>query len=73
MAREMLNEMDVDKVVGGSIVFTPDHKTCGRNCNNQFKVNNYSAVINYISANYKTMTEKEMLKNMAAQGLLTRL
>ncbi len=34
MAREMLNEKDVDMVVGGSIVFTPDHKTCGLNCNN---------------------------------------
>lgn len=73
MERENIGDQIAEEVIGGSIVFTPDHKTCGRNCNNQFKVNNYSAVINYISANYKTMTEKEMLKNMAAQGLLTRL
>ena len=73
MAREMINEMDVDKVVGGSIVFTPDHKNCGLNCNNQCRVNDYDACISFISANYKTMTEKDMMRSMAAQGLITRL
>lgn len=73
MAREMINDMDIENVVGGSIVFTPDHKTCGRNCNNQFQVNDYDAVIGFIAANYKTMGEKDMLRAMEAQGLLTRL
>ena len=73
MAREILNENDVDQVVGGSIVFTPDHKTCGLNCNNQCKVNDYDAVIAFIKANYKTMTEADMMRSLVAQGLITRL
>ena len=73
MAREMINEADVDKVVGGSIIFSPDHTTCGRNCNNQCKVNDYNAVLSYIAAHYKTMSEKDMIKNMISSGLLTRL
>ena len=73
MAREMINEMDVEKVVGGSIVFTPDHKTCGHNRNDQCKVNNYDAVIAFIRANYETMSERDMMRSLVAQGLLTRL
>ena len=73
MAREMLNEMDVENVVGGSIVFSPDHKTCGLNCNNQCKVNNYSAAINYIREHNKEMSEGKMLKNMVALGYITKL
>ena len=73
MAREILNENDVDQVVGGSIVFTSDHTTCGLNCNNQCKVNDYNAAISFIAANYKTMTEKEMMKAMMAMGYITRL
>ena len=73
MAREMINEMDVEKVVGGSIVFTPDHKTCGLNRNDQCKVNNYDAVIAFIRANYETMSERDMMRSLVAQGLLTRL
>ena len=64
MAREIINENDVEKVVGGSIVFTPDHTTCGLNRNNQCKVNDYDACIQFISANYKTMTEAEMMRSM---------
>ena len=73
MAREMINENDIEKVVGGSIVFTPDHKTCGLNNNSQAKVNDYDACISYIRDNYETMSEADMLRNMAAQGLITRL
>ncbi|MBR4333745.1 MAG: hypothetical protein IKP72_13775 [Clostridia bacterium] len=73
MAREMINEMDVEKVVGGSIIFSPDHTTCGLNCNNQCKVNNFSAALNYIKENKNTLTEREMLKNMVSLGYITRL
>ncbi|MBR3105718.1 MAG: hypothetical protein IKH30_00885 [Clostridia bacterium] len=73
MAREMINEQDIENVVGGSIVFSPDHKTCGLNCNNQCKVNNYGGALNYISEHYQTMSEQEMMRNMCAQGLITRL
>ena len=73
MAREMINETDIEKVVGGSIVFTPDHKTCGLNRNDQCKVNDYNAVIAFIRANYETMTERDMMRSLVAQGLITRL
>ncbi len=73
MAREMISEMDVDKVVGGSIVFNGDHTTCGRDCNDQYKANTYSAVIQYIAENRHNMSEKKMLSNMVEQGLLTSL
>ncbi len=72
MGREMINDMDIENVVGGSIIFTTDHKTCGLNCNNQFQVNDYGAVISYIRANYKTMKEIDMLRNLLAQGLISR-
>ena len=73
MERDKIGDQIADEVTGGSIVFTPDHKTCGRNCNNQFQVNDYDAVISFIAENYKTMREKDMLRAMEAQGLLTRL
>ncbi len=73
MERENIGDQIAEQVTGGSIVFTPDHTTCGLNCNNQAKVNDYDAVIAFIRANYETMTEKEMLRSMAAQGLITRL
>lgn len=73
MEREVINDLDLDKVVGGSIVFNADHTTCGRNCNNQYKVLNYNAVLKYIGENRNNMNEKTMLKNMVAAGLIANL
>ena len=73
MEREHISDMDIEKVVGGSIVFNGAHTTCGRNCNNQYNVLNYSEVLKYIAANYKTMSEKKMLANMLAAGLLSEI
>ena len=73
MEREHIADQDMEDVVGGSIVFTTDHTKCGLNCNNQCKVNDYSAAISFIAENYKTMTEKEMMKKMLALGYISRL
>lgn len=73
MEREAINDLDLDKVVGGSIVFNADHTTCGRNCNNQYKVLNYNAVLKYIGENRNNMNEKTMLANMVKAGLITSL
>ena len=73
MEREMINDQDTEDVVGGSIVFNGDHTTCGRNCNNQYKVLNYNAVQDYIKANCGSMSEKTMLSNMVNAGLLKSL
>lgn len=72
MAREIINN-DIEKVVGGSIVFTSDHKTCGLNCNDQCKVNDYDAAIGYIRDNYLSMSEADMMRNMCSLGYITRL
>ena len=72
MAREMIDS-NLENVVGGSIYFTTDHTMCGLNCDNQCKVNDYDACIGFISENYKTMTEAEMMREMCAKGYITRL
>ena len=73
MEREIIGDQNAEQVNGGSIVFTPDHTKCGLNRNDQCIVNDYDAVIAFIAANYQTMSEKDMMRSMAAQGLITRL
>lgn len=73
MARDAINDLDLDNVVGGSIVFNADHTTCGRNCNNQYKVLDYNAMLKYIGENRNNMNEKTMLANMLKAGLITNL
>lgn len=73
MEREIINEVNTEEIVGGSIVFNGAHTTCGRNCNDQYKVLDYDAVDAYIKANCLTMTERKMLANMVDAGLLEEL
>ena len=73
MAREKIDDMSVEQVVGGSIVFSPDHTTCGLNCNNQCKVLNYDACIKFIGENYKDLKESEMMRKMVALGYIVKL
>ena len=73
MERDIITDRIAEEVVGGSIVFTTDHTMCGLNCNNQCRVNDYSAAIGFIAANYKTMSEEDMMKRMMALGYITRL
>ena len=73
MKRENIEEKLAEEVVGGSIVFTSDHKTCGLNCNNQCKVNDFDAALQYIRDHYDTMSEQDIMRNLVAQGLITRL
>ena len=73
MEREKINDQVTEEVVGGSIIFNADHTTCGRNCNNQYKVNDYNAVLKYIGDNRMSMSEKTMINNMLGMGLLGNL
>ncbi len=73
MEREKINDIDTEKVTGGSIVFNGEHTTCGRDCNNQYKVLDYDAVIKYIAENRQNMSERKMLSNMVEAGLLANL
>ncbi len=73
MEREKINDQVTEEVVGGSIIFNADHTTCGRNCNNQYRVNDYNAVLKYIGDNRMHMSEKTMINNMLGMGLLGNL
>lgn len=73
MARVMLNEMDVDNVAGGSIIFNTDHTTCGLNCDNQCKVNNYDKALAYVLDNYNSMSERDIMRNLLAKGYISML
>ena len=73
MERKVINDLDLDKVVGGSIIFNGDHTTCGRKNNAEYKVLDYNAVLNYIKSNTGKMAEKTMMSNMVAAGLLAKL
>ena len=73
MNRERIEDMEVEQVAGGSIVFNGAHTTCGHNCNNQYRVVDYDKCQDYIRANCTKMSEKKMISNMLAQGLLENL
>ena len=73
MDREMINEQDLGAVVGGTIMFSSDHTTCGRNKTGQYKVLNFSAAIKYINEHRLEENEKTMLQKMAAAGILSKL
>ena len=73
MAMKMLNDEDLNKVSGGSIMFTPDCTMCGLNRDNQCIVNDFESVIKFIDENKYTMTEQDMMRAMCASGLITRI
>ena len=73
MERKTLNEMDIEKVVGGSIMISDDCTTCGRNRDDEYRVVDLNAVIDYVNKNKKKMSEKQMLNNMLEQGLIANL
>lgn len=73
MDRKQINDLDTEKVIGGSFIFNEAHTTCGRKNNHEYKVNDYDAVVAYIKANYMNMSEKDMANKMLASGLLEKL
>lgn len=73
MERIELNDQALDSVAGGSIIFSSDRTTCGLNCNGQCRVNDYDACVAFIRENMYNMSEKELMRGMAANGYITRL
>jgi len=71
MKREMIDEKDLGKVVGGSIVFNGDMTTCGFDCNNQYAVLDCDAALNYMMANIMSMDEHDILNNCVQMGYIT--
>lgn len=73
MERKMINEEDLNGVVGGSIMISADGTTCGRNCDNQYKILNFSALQKYVKDNKTSMSERKMLENMVQLGYIANL
>ena len=68
-----LDDSALDLISGGSIVFNDDLTTCGRNCNNQYRVLNFDAILQYYDENLNKMPEKQMMENMLALGYIANL
>ena len=71
MGRERIDDQNVEQVVGGSIVFTTDHTSCGYNRNDEYRVDDYDKAMEYLGAHWKTMGERDMLKNLVDLGYIT--
>ena len=65
-----LDDSALDAISGGSIIFNEDLTTCGRNCNDQYRVLNFDAIVQYYNANLNKMSEKTMMENMLAMGYI---
>ena len=73
MERRKIEDQTAEEVVGGSIVFSSDHTTCGLNRVDQCKVNDYDKTLGYVLDHYDTMSEKDIMRNLVALGYITRL
>lgn len=73
MKREIISNQDLNQVVGGTIMFSPDLSTCGKNVDNQYQVLDFDKAIDYINTHKLEMTERTMLQNMADLGYLAAL
>ena len=73
MERKNINEKDLEKITGGSIIFNEDMTTCGRNCNDQYRVVDLDKVLDYLQANNTKMSERNMLNHLVEAGLLVEI
>ena len=70
MKREIVNDNELENVVGGTIIFNPEHTTCGYFCNDQYKVLDYDAAVDFILKNRGKMSERSMLSKMVTNGYI---
>ena len=73
MERKMINESDLDLITGGSIIFNADLTTCGRKNNDESRVLDLNAMLDYYKANRNKMPEKQMMVNMLGLGYISEL
>ena len=73
MERKMINESDLDLITGGSIIFNADLTTCGRKNNDEYRVLDLNAMLDYYKANRNKMPEKQMMVNMLGLGYISEL
>ena len=74
MSKIDIREEDLDNVTGGKITYTWNgtEGSIGINGNNNFKLLNKDAFVSYYAENKETMTEKDILKNLAAMGIIVK-
>ena len=70
---KLISDADLEQIFGGSIVFNEDCTTCGRNCNDQYKVIDFDQVLAYAQANIGKKREKDIINDLVAMGLLVSL
>lgn len=72
--RHEILDQELDNVAGGKITYTwnGEKGSIGINGNNNFVLLDKNAFGNYYSQHKDTMTEKEILKNLLAQGIIKR-
>ncbi len=73
MERKIIDDADLQGVVGGSIMISEDGTTCGRNCDNQYRVMNLNAIIKFYNDNKNKMPEKQMMTEMLKLGYIANL
>lgn len=73
MERKLINDSDLQNVVGGSIMLNEDCTTCGRNCTDQYKVLDLDAIIKYYNDNKNKMPEKKMMTEMEKLGYIVSM
>jgi hypothetical protein len=70
MERRIINDKELELVTGGSIIFNDDLTTCGRKNNAEYKVLNFSAILEFVQANSDKMPEKQMMTKMLELGYI---
>ena len=70
MERKIINDKELELVTGGSIIFNDDLTTCGRKNNAEYKVLNFSAILEFVQANSDKMPEKQMMTKMLELGYI---
>lgn len=72
--KQEIREEELDQVTGGMITYTWDGKqgSIGINGNNNFVLLDKNAFGSYYAAHKDEMTEKDILKNLLAQGIIKR-
>ena len=68
-----IKEKELGMITGGSIIFNEDCSTCGRNCNDQYRVLDFNAIIDFYNANRNKMPEKQMMIEMLELGYIAYL
>lgn len=69
--KEIKNELE--KIVGGTIMFNEDNTKCGYFCDDQYEVYDFDACLDYLLENKGKMSERNLLKKCVELGYIGEL